>query len=102
MQDNAAMPGEHGLDHVPVLLVDSARHHSKATGGNAEVERRVIGVAHADAAAHAEDNLVGLAAMHDLVEQRQNGVASTVENTRAADVNHMYVRQDRNNLLGIC
>jgi hypothetical protein len=44
---------------------------------------------------------VGLAAAYDLIEQRENGVASAVENARAAYVNHVNVRQDGNDLLGI-
>jgi hypothetical protein len=44
------------------------------------------------AAAHAENDFMGLAAADDLIQQGNNGIASTVEDARAANVNHVNVR----------
>jgi len=80
--------------HDRVLLADLACQFSKHTGRHAEVDPDVEDMPHPDTTTGGDQDLVVPGEFSDLFDQRVDNLPPVIDDTVAADLDHVQVRHD--------
>ena len=94
LDERDAVLGEQVMDHARVLHADERAQDAQHAGGEAEVEADAVRVSRSRAGARPDDHLVLADVLDELLDDREDGLASSIDEALPADLDDVGFREN--------